>query len=628
MPETGDRGPGLEIGDWRPEGRYNSAMRAPLVIWLLVLAALPAAQSPLDRDAQRWVDATMKKLTTDQMVGQLLMPRFAGVYTSSDSDIYDQLATLVRQAHVGGIIGFGGEEPVPQVLLNPTYGPLILGQPLALASMINRLQSMATVPLLTAADFEWGVGMRIHGGTRFPRAMAFGAIGDEQLALEAGRITALEGRALGVHVNFAPVADVNNNARNPVINIRSFGEDPSRVGALAAAWVRGIQQGGMLATLKHFPGHGDTAVDSHLGLPVIQHPRERLDQVELPPFKAGIDAAAAGVMVAHIELPALDKTAGPATFSQPVITGLLREQMRFDGLIFTDAMNMDAVVKLGSSGDNAVKAVLAGVDVVLDSPNTMDAFRGIKAAVESGRISRERLETSVRRVLTAKARLGLHRARAISLDAVPDVVGTRRHAAVARQVSERSLTLIKDERESVPLKLAPSSSVLFLSVLDYPRGWRIAAPSRAMLPALRARWQDLQAIEVSDATTPNELALVRAMAPRFDAIVAGIFVRVASGTNRLDLAPPVVSLLQDLARMSGRRKQPFVAAFFGSPYVPLTVPELPAMLLTYDLSDVAEESAVRAFAGEIPIGGKLPIALPGMFPVGHGLVRSAAPSTP
>ena len=611
-------------------------MRAPLIpnglsglaVLLLVLADLPAAQSPLDRDAQRWVDATMRKLTTDQMVGQLLMPRFAGVYTSSDSDIYDRLATLVRQAHVGGIIGFGGEEPVPQVLLNPTYGPLILGQPLALASMINRLQSIATLPLLTAADFEWGVGMRIHGGTRFPRAMAFGAIGDEQLALEAGRITALEGRALGVHVNFAPVADVNNNARNPVINIRSFGEDPARVGALAAAWVRGIQQGGMLATLKHFPGHGDTAVDSHLGLPVIQHPRERLDQMELPPFKAGIDAATAGVMVAHIELPALDKTGGPATFSRPVITGLLREQMRFDGLIYTDAMNMDAVVKMGSSGDNAVKALLAGVDVVLDSPDTMDAFRGIKAAVESGRISRERLETSVRRVLTAKARLGLHRARAISLDAVPDVVGTRRHAAVARQMSERSVTLIKDERESVPLKLAASSSVLFLSVLDYPRGWRIAAPSRAMLPALRARWQDLQAIEVSDATTPNELALVRAMAPRFDAIVAGIFVRVSSGTNRLDLAPPVVSLLQDLARMSGRRKQPFVAAFFGSPYVALTVPELPAMLLTYDLSDVAEESAVRAFAGEIPIGGKLPIALPGMFPVGHGLTRSAAPSTP
>jgi beta-glucosidase-like glycosyl hydrolase len=424
------------------------------------------------------------------------------------------------------------------------------------------------------------------------------------------------------------VADVNNNPRNPVINIRSFGEDPSRVGALAAAWVRGTQQGGMLATLKHFPGHGDTAVDSHLGLPVITHPRERLDQLELPPFKAGIDASAAAVMVAHIELPALDKTAGPATFSQPVITGLLREQMRFEGLIFTDAMNMDAVVQMGGSGENAVRAILAGVDVVLDSPDTMDAFRGLKAAVESGRISRERLDRSVRRILTAKARLGLHRTRAISLDAIPQVVGTRRHADVARQVSERSVTLIKDERESVPLKLPAASSVLFLSVLDYPRGWRIAAPSRAMLPALRGRWSDVQAIEISDATTANELALVRAMASRFDAIVAGIYVRVSSGTNRLDLAPPVVSLLQDLARGSARRSQPFVAAFFGSPYVPLSVPELPAMLLTYDLSDIAEESAVRALAGEIPIGGKLPIALPGMFPVGHGLTRPATPSTP
>ena len=628
MPETGDRRP--ETGDWRPEtGKepYNFRMRPALILSLLILA-LPAAQAPVDRDAQRWVDATLKKLTLDQMVGQLLMPRFFGVYTSSDSDIYDQLSSLVQQAHVGGIVGFGGEEQVPQVLLNPTYGPIILGQPLALASMINRLQAVAQVPLLTAADFEWGVGMRISGGTRFPRAMAFGATGDLQMAVEAARITATEGRALGVHVNFAPVADVNNNPRNPVINIRSFGEDPSRVGALAAAWVRGTQQGGMLATLKHFPGHGDTAVDSHLGLPVITHPRERLDQLELPPFKAGIDAAAAAVMVAHIELPALDKTVGPATFSQPVVTGLLREQMGFDGLIFTDAMNMDAVVEMGRSGENAVKAVLAGVDVVIDSPDTMDAFRGLKAAVESGRISRERLERSVRRVLMAKARLGLHRTRAISLDAIPQVVGTRRHAAVARQVSERSVTLIKDERDSVPLKMPPSSSVLFLSILDYPRGWRMAAPSRAMLPALRARWNDVQAIELSDATTPNELALVRAMAPRFGAIVAGIFVRVSSGTNRLDLAPPVVSLLQDLARGSGRRNQPFVTAFFGSPYVPLAVPELPAMLLTYDLSDVAEESAVRALAGEIPIGGKLPIALPGMFPVGHGLTRSAAPSTP
>ena len=606
-----------------------SAMRVVLLCaTVVVLAVAPAAQAPLDREAQRWIETTFKKLTIDQMVGQLLMPRVSGVYTSSDSETYDRLSLLIRDAHIGGVVGFGGEEAVPQVLLNSTYSPIILGQPLALASMLNRLQSLAPIPLLTAADFEWGVGMRIEGATRFPRAMAFGAAGDEQLAVDAGRITALEGRALGVHVNFAPVADVNNNARNPVINIRSFGEDPARVGAMTAAWVRGLQAGGMLATIKHFPGHGDTDVDSHLGLPVITHPRDRLDRIELVPFRSGVAAGAAAVMVAHIELPALDKTSGPATLSQPIVTGLLREQLGFKGLIFSDAMNMDGVEKMGSAGENAVKAVLAGIDLVLDSRDTMGAFQGLKAAVDSGRISRARLEASVRLILTAKAQLGLHRTRTVSLDAAPTVVGTRRHAALARQVSERSLTLIKDDRGSLPLKLPSSASVLFLSVLDYPRGWRIAAPSRVLLPELRKRWPDLQAVEVSDATSPNELALIRAMASRFDAIVAGVFVRVSSATNRLDLAPPVIDLLQDLARSSGRRNQPFVTAFFGSPYVPLTVPDLPAMLLTYDLSDHAELSAIRAIAGEIPISGKLPIALPGMFPVGHGLTRPVTTATP
>jgi beta-glucosidase-like glycosyl hydrolase len=594
---------------------------AALAVTVLAVGA-PSAQMPLDREAERWVDATLKKLTIDQLVGQMLMPRFAGIYTSSDSDIYDQLVTWVQQAHVGGIIGFGGEEAVPQVLLNPTYGPIVLGQPLATASMLNRLQAIAPLPLLTAFDFEWGVGMRIAGATKFPRAMAFGAAGDEQLAYEAGRVTAAEGRALGVHVNFAPVADVNNNPRNPVINIRSFGEDPDRVGALAAAWTRGLQQGGMLATLKHFPGHGDTSVDSHLGLPLIEHPRERLDRVELAPFRSALAARPAAVMVAHIELPALDPARGPATLSAPVITGLLRGQLGFDGLILTDSMLMDGVARLGTSGELAVRAVLAGNDMVLDPADPLDAFRGLKAAVGEGRLSRARLEASVRRILSAKAQLGLHKTRAINLEAVPQVVGGRRHAAVARQVSERAITLIKDERGSVPLKLAPDASVLYLSVLDYPRGWRIAAPSRALIPALRARYANVQAVEVSDATSPNELALVRAMAPRFDAIVAGVFVRAASSSGRLDLAPSVMTLLQDISRSTARSNQPFVAAFFGNPYVPLSVPEVPAMLLTYDFSDEAEESAVKAIAGEMAIGGKLPIVLPGLFPLGHGLIRS------
>jgi beta-N-acetylhexosaminidase len=593
-----------------------------------VFVALSSAQAPvapaLDREAQRWVDTTFRKMTLDEMVGQVLMPRFAAVYTSSDSQAFDQLTALVHNAHVGGVIGFGGEEPVPPVLLNSTYGSVVLGQPLAMASMHNRLQAIARVPLLTAADFEWGVGMRIAGATKFPRAMAFGAADDEALATEAGRITAMEGRALGVHINFAPVADVNNNPRNPVINIRSFGEDPTRVGAMSTAFLRGLQRGGMIATLKHFPGHGDTGVDSHLGLPVIPHERPRLDQVELAPFRAGIAAGAEAVMVAHVEMPTLDKAPGPVTFSQPVVTGLLREQLGFQGLIVSDAMSMNAVTQLGTAGENAVKAFNAGIDLILDSRDTMDAFRAMKAAVESGQIPRARLETSVRRVLSAKARLGLHRTRTVSLETLPEVVGPRRHAAVAQQISDRAVTLIKDERSHVPLALAPSASVLYLSVLDYPAQWRIAAPSRTLIPALRERWPDLQAVEISDVSTPNELALVRTLANRYDAIVAGIFVRASSGSGRLDLAPSVVRLLQELARVSARRNQPFVAVFFGSPYVPMSVPELPAMLATFDFSDYAELSAARAIAGEIAISGKLPIALPGMFPVGHGLTRTAA----
>jgi beta-glucosidase-like glycosyl hydrolase len=589
----------------------------PALLALLVMAV--DAQAPPDRAARQWVETTLKKLSLEQLVGQMIFAPFQSTYLSSDSDAYDALVKLIHESHIGGVIAFGGSEPVPQVMLNATYGAVILGQPLELASILNRLQSIAALPLLTTSDFEWGVQMRIAGATKFPRAMAFGATGDPQLAVEAGQVVGTEARALGVHVNFAPVADVNNNPRNPVINIRSFGEDPAQAGAMVAGWVRGLQDAGMLATLKHFPGHGDTDVDSHLGLPVIPHPRERLDAVELPPFRAGIAAGAAGVMVAHIEMPAIDPEKQPATFSPAVIGTLLRPG--FDGLIYSDAMKMDAITKMATPGDAAVRAVKAGIDVILDSPDSAAAAAAVVAAVKAGEIPRARVEASARRILEAKARLGLHRTRAVNLEAVPLSVGGRKHAALARAISERSLTLVKDARNQVPLPSPRTARLLYLSVLDYPSGWRIAAPSRALIPELKSRWPRTEAIEISDRTSPAEIDLVREMAETFDVIVAGIFVRASSGSGRLDLAPQVVRLLQNLSRDSERRSQPFVAAFFGNPYIPMFVPELPAMLLTYDFSDYAEQSAVKAIAGEIPIAGKLPITLPGLFPLGHGLSR-------
>jgi beta-N-acetylhexosaminidase len=320
-------------------------------------------------------------------------------------------------------------------------------------------------------------------------------------------------------------------------------------------------------------------------------------------------------------LPELDAEKGPATFSRPVVTDLLRRELAFQGLIVTDSMKMDAITRLMPAGDAAVKAVRAGADMVLDTPDPVAAFKGLKAAVEGGQIDRAQIDASVKRILEAKARLGLHRTRLVSMDSVPLSVGSRQHQAVARAIAEKAVTLIKDEVNRVPLRLPPGASVLYLSVLDYPSGWRIAAPSRTIIPELKSRWAATEAVEVSDRSTQNELDLVRAMAVRFDAVVAGVFVRAASGSGRLDLAAGVVRLLQDLARGTRQRSQPMITVFFGNPYVATTVPEVPAMLLTYDFSDLAEASAVRALSGEAPISGKLPISLPGLFPAGHGLSR-------
>ncbi len=584
----------------------------------------PQLADELDRQAQRWVDDTFKKMTLDDKVGQLFMTSIDSMYLASDTERFEALVAKIQELKLGGIIVFGGSERAPSVLLNNTYGTVTLGQPLSAASTLNRLQEASALPLLTAADFETGVAFRMSGATAFPRAMAFGAAGDEQLAFEAARITAQEGRAIGVHLNFAPVADVNNNARNPVINTRSFGEVPASVGALNAAYIRGLKAGGMLSTLKHFPGHGDTDVDSHIGLPVIPHDRARLDAVELPSFQAGIDAGADAVMTAHIQLPALDAAEfSPTTLSRPIVTGLLRDQMKFDGLVVTDAMTMDAISRRMSPGDAAVRAVAAGNDLILQSPDDASAVAAVKAAVTAGTIEMAQLDASVRRILRTKARLGLHRQRLVSLDALATHVGGRANALVAQQASQRGITLLKDDRNQVPLRVPREAAVLYLSVLDYPSGWRIASPSRTVIPELRQRWPSVTSIELSDRSTPSEIDLVRATALRYDAIVVSVFVRASSGSGRMDLAAPITKLLQDLARMTASTPRPFVTMFFGNPYVPMFVPELPAVLLTYDYYDLAEVSAVRALAGEAAITGRLPISLPGFFDVGFGLMREA-----
>jgi beta-N-acetylhexosaminidase len=602
---------------------------------LVVVAPVGGGSSdpfPLDAGATRWVDQTSKRLSVDDKVGQLIVPSFESSFLSTDSETFDQLTRLVRDYHVGGFHVFGASMPAPSVLLNPTYGTTILGQPFSAAFLINRLQGLSNVPLLNTADFETGVGFRMYGGTAFLRQMAMGALApgdDVRLVREEARITGAEARAIGVQVNFAPVADVNNNPRNPVINTRSYGEDPARVAALVAAYLSGARDAGIIATIKHFPGHGDTEVDSHIGLPVITFDRARLDRMELVPFRRGIAEGAQAVMAAHIELPALDATPStPVTFSRPILENLLRRDLAFGGLTYTDSMSMDAVAKLVPPGEGAVRAFLAGADQILHSPDPAAAFAGLKAAVTGGRIPTARLDESVTRILRAKAFVGLHKERAVDLNQVPAKVGGRAHLAVAQEAAARSMTLVKDEPHHVPLTVPRDTPLLYLSILDYPSGWQIAAPSRTFIPELKKRWPQVTAIELSDQTPVSELDMVRVVAPRYGAIVVSVFVRTASGSGRLDLSAELVRLLRDLARISARANTPLVTTFFGNPYTASFVPELPSVLLAYDFYDLPELAAVRAIAGEAAIGGRLPISLSGLLAAGHGLdrpVKSTAP---
>jgi beta-N-acetylhexosaminidase len=605
-------------------GRSGNAMSAKA-------PAASHAASRRDRRAESWVRRTLKKMTLAEKVGQLVVPGLHGVYTPLDSGAEERLERLVREGHVGGFHVFGGGEALPPVLLNPVYGTsggrATKADPLAVAVLLNRLQRASADPLLFTADFEGGAGYIVAGATRLPRAMALGATRDEGLAERAGRVAAGEGRALGVHVDFYPVADVNNNPANPIINIRSFGEDPAFVGRMAAAYLKGIQAGGMLATAKHFPGHGDTATDTHLDLAVIEHPRERLEAVELVPFEAAIAAGVDVVMTSHIRLPALDPTEGlPATFSRPIVTGLLRKELEFDGLVFTDSMSMRAITHRFGTDRAAAMAIGAGVDVVLDPPDPEAALRGIREGIERGEIPREQVDRSVERLLRAKARLGLHRIRTVDVEAVPAGLGGRAREAVADEVASRAITLVKDDRVQVPLRLPRATRMLLLSVIDYASGWREGAPGRVFVPELKKRFPDATAIEVTDRTTAAEMDLIRALARRSDAVVAATYVRVAAGSGRMGLSPAQISLLEQLAADEGR---PMATVAFGSPYVGDLAAKVPAVLLTYEYGDAPEAAAVRAVCGEAPIGGKLPVTIPGLFPAGHGLERAAiAPGAP
>jgi beta-N-acetylhexosaminidase len=552
-----------------------------------------------------WADSLLSTLSLREKAAQLMMPWVLSDFAPEGSPSYQRIVEMVEEQGVGGVI-------------------LSVGSPTEAAAKLNELQSRASVPLLVGADLERGAGYRFRGAvylpgaislggaTEFPSLMAVGATGDETLAREMGRITAREARALGIHTPFAPVLDVNNNPDNPIINVRSFGEDPHEVARLGRAFIVGAQEEGVIATGKHFPGHGDTETDSHLDLPVIRVARERLEAVELLPFRAAIDAGLGGIMTAHVTVPNLNGGGTlPATLSKAVLTDLLREGMGFQGIVFTDAMDMFAIDRRFPRGEATVRAVEAGADVILMPPDVGLAVQALVEAVEEGRLTEDRLDQSVLRVLRAKEKVGVHLDREVPIREVSRRVGIPSHEAVAQEIAERSLTLLKNERNLLPLlgtRSARVFSVTFRRASDLLAG-------RFFNAGLRARYPRLVTAELDRNTPPELYRALRQRARASDLVVVSLYVSVVTSSGSVAIPEEMAEFIQELARAN----RPHVVISFGSPYLLSEFPDAQAYLLAWSGTEVTQKAAARALFGEIPIQGRTPTRIPPLFEIGDGI---------
>jgi beta-N-acetylhexosaminidase len=539
------------------------------------------------------VEALLAGLDVRDRIAQLVMPWIPGTYAAYDDDGFERAEAWVDSLHVGGII-------------------VSVGSPLDVAAKLNRLQQRSALPLLVGSDFEGGTSLRLNGGTLFPPNMGVGATGSDSAAYDLGRITALEGRAVGVQLAFAPVADVNNNPANPIINTRAFGEDPAEVGRLVAAEVRGLQDHGMLATAKHFPGHGDTGTDSHLALPVIGSTWARLDSVELVPFRAAIAAGVDVVMSAHIALPGIDfGQLRPGTVAPNVLTGILRDSLGFKGLIVTDALNMAGVAdRYGAEA--GVRAFLAGADLLLQPADPRAAIDAMARAVDRGEITMERLDTSVRRVLELKRRVGLFARRTVPLDSIPAVVGNAAFQADAAGIAARSIVLVKDSAgvvHSLPRERAPLTLVTYGEEDNRMVGVALALELRAQgFPVTLARLWPASGSASYDS--------VAATLRRNPTAVFATADRPVAGRGTIGLPAALRALIAGTAR-----ERPTVLVSLGNPYVISGLPEVGSYLIAWRSNAVTERAVAQALAGAASITGRLPIALPPAYARGRGLQR-------
>lgn len=543
-----------------------------------------------------------RSLSLHDKVAQLIIVPIYGEPANTRSAEFRKYQHLVRDLHVGGVIVTG----------HSIHGGIRNAEPYAMAALLNRLQKMARTPLFVAADFERGASMRVNSTTAWPYSMAFGAAQDLTAVTEEGAATARDARAMGVNWLFAPVADVNNNPDNPIINIRSFGENPQQVASFVEAYINGAhsdRKNPVLVTAKHFPGHGDTTEDSHLELARLDADRDRIESVELTPFRAAIAAGVDAVMTAHLAVPALEPDNVPATVSSKIITGILRGELGFHGLVVTDAMDMQGLAAMFDSGEASVRAIEAGADVLLMPKRPEEAIRAVMAAVQSGRISRKRLDESVNRVLAAKAHLGLRSRRLVNLEAIADIVDSPESDQLAQEVADRAVTLVKDSNDSVPLRHPESTCLIALT-----EGRRSQQGLR-LIDELKKRAPGIAATILDPGMSKTDLDQVSQKTSSCSQIIAAAYVTVAAYRGNVALAGGYPDFLNGL--IAG--KVPVMLVALGNPYLIRNFPNVSAYLTTFSPTPTSETALAKALFGEIPITGHLPITIPGIAKYGDGI---------
>jgi beta-N-acetylhexosaminidase len=600
----------------------------------------------LTRSEEEWVSQTIKSLTLDEKIGQMFMVDANITAMNRETEQSRKLENQIVSAKIGGVILFRSQ-------IGPT------------AVFANRWQSMAKVPLFVSADLEMGMGMRFDDAPWWPPNMAVAATGDTEWARLQGWATATQARAVGVNWVYAPVIDVNNNPNNPVINTRSYGEDPHLVANFGRAFIEGVQEAGALACAKHFPGHGDTSTDSHLGLPFIDVSRERLDSLELIPFREAIQAGTGSIMLAHVALPQIEpelaapmraangRESGresnptvvlakaepdaprltlPVTLSPKVITGLLREELKYSGLIVTDALSMSGITARYGPAEAAVRAVKAGSDILLKSPDIEAAVAGIKSAIQSGQISGARIDASVEKILRTKAALGLHLRRKIDLKEVEQAISNPEFSAISQDIAEHSITLVKDDRKLLPLKFDPKvqeSASPASAAPDSTTGRRgrllnitftdeeDRSITRVFVDELRLRVEQFESCVLDQGAGETDLSsvLLKVDTRRYDAVIYSIAVRTRSGKGSVALPRIGRRIAEELTK----RQVPLIVISFGNPYLLTAIPESPAYLLAYSPFPVSQRAAARAVMGEIEISGRLPVSLSAVYQRGSGL---------